>query len=392
MNVLVTGGSGFLGAAVLPYLVRDRRIETVYLLLRKTAKMTAEERLDDLARRVFPPSETEAAMAKLRAVSGDLELPHLGLSDSSRDYLTKSCTNILHVGASTDFGAPLAESRRINVDGTRTLLDFALECRQIGHLKKFDYVSTAFVAGTKRGEVREADLARNQDFANNYERSKFEAELLVRSYQDQMPITITRPSIIVGDSRTGFTPHFKVLYWPLLLLSKNLIPFIPASRWAKLDIVPVDYVAQATHALLMADDAVGQTFHLTAGRGQELSIGGFLRDAFRFTTIRRRPVITFWTFDLIRATFLRRFLSDEFWQTAELAAVYNDYLRGTKVLFNADKTRDVLARHGVMPPPSWNDYRKSILSYCMETRWGKRLKFPEYLYRNPHLKAAEGGA
>jgi thioester reductase-like protein len=317
-------------------------------------------------------------------VEGDLTLESMGLSEESKILLTEKCTNILHIGASTDFGAPLDESRRINVEGTRKVLDFALNIKPNGSEKfRFDYVSTAFVAGTLRGSVDEFTLNRGQEFANAYEQSKFEAECLVQTYRNKLSMVVHRPSIVVGDSRNGFTPHFKVLYWPLQLLAKDLLPFIPCNTRAQLDIVPVDFVAKAMYRILMSPKGIGQTFHLTAGAKATVPIRKFLRDAFRYTDIKWRPTMPLWVFKLVQRTFLRNIMSEDFWRACELASVYSKYLSGTSVRFDNTKTVQFLKVLSVGESPHWNNYARQVLGYCMQTRWGKRLILKEYQYRNP---------
>ena len=280
MKVLVTGGTGFLGTALLPYLIKDRRVKTIYLLTRPSAKQTQSERIQSLIEKVFKPADRNLATQKIALAAGDLTLDNMGLDNETESLLLKECTHIMHIGASTDFGAPIEESRAINVEGTRKLLDFAVKSKNNGTLERFDYVSTAFVAGTKAGLVSENDLDRQQSFANAYEQSKFEAELLVREYMRELPVTVYRPSIVVGDSRNGFTPHFKVLYWPLQLLSKDILPFVPCKRNARLDIVPVDYVAASMYRIMMTPKSIGETFYLTAGKEKSVRIDELLRDAF----------------------------------------------------------------------------------------------------------------
>lgn len=383
MNILVTGGSGFLGAAVIPFLVRDQNVTKIHLLMRGSSKETPEQRLTTLIGKIFAPTDRAFAATKLAVAAGDLTLEQMGLSEHAYRTLADECTHILHIGASTDFGAPLQESRDINVEGTRKLLDFAVAAQNSNQLKRFDYISTAFVAGTKTGTVCEDTLDRGQDFANAYEQSKFEAEQLVREYGKILPITIHRPSIVVGDSRNGFTPHFKVLYWPLQLLAKNILPFIPCNTNATLDIVPVDFVAKSIYKLMTTEKSLGQTFHLTAGPHRLVPLKRFLKDAFRYTSIKWRPTMPLWMFKLIRTTALRRVMSEDFWRACDLAAVYSDYLRGTDVIFDNQKTLKLLARLDVAPAPRWQSYCDRILDYCMQTRWGKRLGQQEYLYRNP---------
>lgn len=383
MKILVTGGTGFLGTALLPHLIKDPKIQTVFLLMRPSVRESAEERIQSLIEKVFKPVDRVAAAKKLAIAPGDLTLESLGFDASTWEKLTKECTHIMHIGASTDFGAPIEESRFINVEGTRKLLDFALQAKQKGCLQRFDYISTAFVAGTKPGRVTENDLIRQQKFANAYEQSKFEAEVLVREYMKQIPITILRPSIVVGDSRNGFTPHFKVLYWPLQLLSKDILPFVPCRRDARLDIVPVDFVASSIYRIMMSSNSIGQTLYLTAGRERSVRIDEFLKDAFRLTDIKQRPLIPVWMFKVLRRTWLRKLMSESFWRTCELAAVYNDYLSGTDVIFDNEKSTEYLKSLGGSPAPHWRTYGRAILTYCMDSKWGKRLKLPEFEYRNP---------
>lgn len=385
MKVLVTGGTGFLGTALLPYLVKDPKVETIYLLTRPSAKQTQSERIASLIDKVFKPADRALATMKLATAPGDLTMDRMGIDNETEIQLLRDCTHIMHIGASTDFGAPLEESRSINVEGTRKLLDFALKARKTGVLERFDYVSTAFVAGTKAGLVTENDLDRNQSFANAYEQSKFEAELLVREYMKELPITIYRPSIVVGDSRNGFTPHFKVLYWPLQLLSKDILPFVPCKRNARLDIVPVDYVASSMYRIMMTSKSIGETFYLTAGKEKSVRIDEFLRDAFSMTNIKKRPLIPVWMFKVLRGTLLRKLMDENFWRTCELAAVYNDYLSGTNVIFDNTKSTEYLKKLGGKSAPHWRTYGREILKYCMESKWGRRLRLPEFEYRNPPI-------
>ncbi len=144
------------------------------------------------------------------------------------------------------------------------MLEFANAARDCGGLTRYAHVSTAYVAGTHTGRFAECDLDVGQKFHNSYEQSKFEAEQLVRA-QPGLPSTILRPSIIVGDRRSGWTSAFNVLYWPLRAFSRGLFTAVPAVASAPVDVVPVDYVADAIHALCEADGGIGQTYHLTAG-------------------------------------------------------------------------------------------------------------------------------
>ena len=122
-------------------------------------------------------------------------------------------------------------------------------------------MSTAYVSGTHAGRFTETDLDVGQEFRNPYERTKFEAEGLVRKRGSILPVQVVRPSIVVGDSRSGWTPSFNVLYAPLRAFSGGAYPVIPARRSSPVDVVPVDYVADGIIALA---GRPGTTYHLTA--------------------------------------------------------------------------------------------------------------------------------
>jgi long-chain acyl-CoA synthetase len=244
--VLLTGATGFVGREILSrFLERgDRRI---FALVRADNDDQAAERLP--------------AHDRLTAVAGDIEERGLGLADGTSERLRREVTTVLHCAASVSFDLPLEESRSVNVEGTRRMVKFARGCHT---LERFSYVSTAYVAGEPGGLFREDELAVGQHFRNPYERSKFEAELALRSEGRDLPVQILRPSIVVGDSATGRTSSFNVLYGPLKAFARGAVPAIPARRDAPVDIVPVDYVADRVHEL--ATDGPDGTFHLVAGR------------------------------------------------------------------------------------------------------------------------------
>lgn len=377
--VFVTGGSGFLGREMILRLLKGSDDVQLALLMRPGRKESAQDRVSELLARLFGKNEALPYLPRVHAIAGDLTAPDLGVSEQDRNWLIRSVTHVLHLGASTDFGAPIEISRHYNVEGTRSVLALCTEARRHGRLERLDYISTAYVAGTKSGRVSESDLMRGQAFANPYEQSKFEAELLVRDFAREIPTAIHRPSVVVGHSRTGFTPHFKVLYWPLRLLAKRLLPFFPVSRKAFLDVVPVDFVADSMHAIMFDSSAIGQTFHLTAGFGQEAKLVEVVRDSYKFAGVPRIPMIPCWLFDFIAKSRLRKLFREEFWEAVEMASPYRDYVYGTGVRFNNKATQEWLAVRGIAAPV-WKDYSAAVLGFCKQSHWGKRLPRPEAEY------------
>jgi thioester reductase-like protein len=382
-NLFITGGTGFVGKAVVSRLIDAPKYDKIYMLVRPQRRKNAEQRVRDMILKIFPKHRTDDLLSKIVAVQGDITLPGLGMCESDIKKVSDNVQQFLHVGASTEFGAPLDISRLNNVEGTRHVLALASLCQKEGVFERFDYVSTAFVAGRKVGTVDEDDLSRGQEFSNNYERSKYEAEILVKEYEDQFPIAIYRPSIVVGDSNSGYTPHFKVLYWPLVLLSRNLIKFLPVNGKAHLDVVPVDYVADGIIALMHRSDSLGETFHLTAGLGDEICISELLKDSYDLAEIKKRPIVPFTLFSFIyQNRILQKFLPADVVSVVKLAEPYSYYLKGNRVLFNASKTHDILRNLGVTVP-KWQEYKKEVLKFCPESNWGRKLPLPEYVYYLP---------
>ncbi|HEV3054120.1 MAG TPA: SDR family oxidoreductase, partial [Solirubrobacteraceae bacterium] len=245
--VLLTGATGFVGMEVLArYLERsDRQIIT---LIRASDDAAARARLGAVLQNLYGRGADRHAR-RVRAVAAELTEPGLGISRERRERLASEVTTVIHSAASVSFALPLAEARAINYDGTRRMLEFAeLAQASGGGLRRYGHVSTAYVAGTHEGRFAETDLDTGQRFHNSYEQSKFEAEQLVRTHAE-LPYTIMRPSIVVGDQRSGWTSAFNVLYWPLRAFSRGLFEKIPAVESALVDVVSIDYVADAIHEL-----------------------------------------------------------------------------------------------------------------------------------------------
>jgi long-chain acyl-CoA synthetase len=243
----------------------ERTDRELYVLIRAPDDAAAAARLRATMGTLYG-SET-AHPGRVNALAADIESDGLGLEAARRAALAERVSDIVHSAASVSFSLPLDQSRNVNVGGTRRLLDFAREAQASGGLTRFAYVSTAYVAGTHEGEFREDQLDVGQDFRNAYERSKFEAETLVREEADRLPVQIFRPSIIVGERTTGWTASFNVLYAPLKAFARGALRVLPAHSSAPVDVVPVDYVADAIFAVATAPvESRAETLHLVAGQ------------------------------------------------------------------------------------------------------------------------------
>ena len=248
---LVTGFPGFIGRRLVRGLLeRDGAARVVALV---------EPRMVDAAQRAAAELDAD----RVEILPGDISERRLGLSDDDHERLRADVTGAHHLAAIYNLSVPLEIAQRVNVDGTGNVLDL---CSGAEQLERLNYVSTAYVAGNRRGVVYEHELALGQDFKNHYESTKFQAELWVREKMNKVPVTIYRPAIVVGDSRTGETQKFDGPYYMLRLIALSEQRGMPIPQFgraaAPFNVVPVDFVVDALLAGSKDERAVGETLHL----------------------------------------------------------------------------------------------------------------------------------
>jgi nucleoside-diphosphate-sugar epimerase len=198
-----------------------------------------------------------AAHPSVHVVRGDTTVASLGLSRADAIH-ARSVDTVVHAAATTEFGLPLPAARRANVEGTRNTLTLAC---QLPRLEKFVHVSTAFVAGKQCGRILETVLRDDAAFVNSYERSKWEAERLVRDHENALPVAILRPSVVVEPVSAR---KASALWFTLRLIARGVVPVLPGAPTNPLDLIPAPDAAAAGADLILAPDAVG-TFHLASG-------------------------------------------------------------------------------------------------------------------------------
>jgi len=360
-GILLTGATGLVGGELLPRLLRAAPSATVHCLVRARDAAALERRAAGL---VADPRLPAADAARVRVVAGDVRAPDLGLG-ARRAELLAGVRAVVHTAASTRFDLELEDARAQNVAGTRHVLEFA---RAAGaHLH---HVSTAYVAGDRAGVFGVRDSDARPPFHNTYEESKWEAEQLVRAAAGELHTTVYRPSIIVGDSRTGLTAHFRVLYDPFKWVIYGKTNLLPCRPEVRLDVVPVDWVCDALVALGARPDAVGATWHLTCGPSRAASIGEILGAA--------EPIVNGWLASRGQPTVaVPRIVSpDE--ATPELAQLFalGAQVMRTHVpymlreaLFDDRETAAALAGRGLACPPL-AAYLERLLHYALERRFG----------------------
>jgi thioester reductase-like protein len=354
-SILITGATGFLGGEVLARLLeRDER--PVYALVRAASDDEAQARLRAV---------TEPWPGRAIAVAGDITQPDLGIGPQRRAWLAERIERVVHCAASVSFTLGLEESRAINVAGTRHLLAFAALCARSGRFDSFVHVSTSYVAGTHGNEFGEGDLDVGQTFRNAYERSKFEAELLLREWAGTLPIQVLRPSIIVGDSRTGWTSSFNVLYGPLRAFMRGAYPVVPAHRSSPVDVVPVDYVADGIVALA---GRPGTTHHLTAGQ-RASNVGEIIELASAYGGRRAPPVVPPGLYRRAIHPILVRRGNEARRRALRRSEVYFPYF-AMSTRFDDAIAREALLPLGIEAPPL-RTYFERIVDFAHAADWGR---------------------
>jgi len=196
-------------------------------------------------------------------VTGDISKKGLNLLKYESVFEKTDITHVFHLAAIYDLAVPKEIAYSVNVEGTRNMNEFV---KTLPNLKRYTYFSTAYVAGRREGNLYENELIRPEAFKNFYEETKYEAEVLVRSLMDEMPVTIIRPGIVKGNTSTGETIKFDGPYFILNFLDKvRLLPIIPyiTKSVCVINLVPIDYIIKATSYLSLNDKGVGKTYHLT---------------------------------------------------------------------------------------------------------------------------------
>jgi nucleoside-diphosphate-sugar epimerase len=272
-TVLITGGTGVIGSRLVPLYLEDPDT-SVRLLIRGHTIHDVQDRLRNLLAFWGLDAADPTVGGRLQALLGDVSRPHLGLDRQAYEQLTLDVTHLVHAAGNVKLNQSPDEARASAVGALQHVIDLALAARASGQLRKIDVVSTVGVAGRRPGLVPEQLLPGARQFRNTYEAAKAEAEdLLARYMQDGLPATIHRPSMVVGDSKTGEIVRFQVFYHLCeFLCGRRTFGVVPDTGKALLDIIPVDFVARAIHIASGRGDLAGRVLHLCSGPAHAVRI------------------------------------------------------------------------------------------------------------------------
>ncbi len=269
-SLFLTGATGFLGSHLTARLLLEGH--HVKVLARSAKNLSAKDRVHEILRDVGV-----TRFENLTVLDGDISLPDLGLSDGVRREITSSIEEVWHCAASLSFQEEdRAEIFRMNVDGMLHVLDLV----KMVPSHRLHHVSTAYIAGNRSDIALESEIDVGQTFKNPYEESKCRAELIISDAHRAGTVTasIYRPSIVIGDSKSGRVTHFhgvyafiRGLYTALERLRRrmpetgliNLPLRVLGIENQTLNFVPIDYVVDGMLEISRRDDSAGGTYHLS---------------------------------------------------------------------------------------------------------------------------------
>lgn len=263
MAVFLTGATGYLGSYICAELL-DRHRQSLNVLVRAKDVEDAERRLWRAWQLHLDfPRFIEHLRTRVAIYRGDITEPNLGLSAHDYRRLCETTDSVIHAAASLNRRSEKS-CLNVNLRGTLSVITLARAARDLHGLRRFSFVSTVAVAGHRQnetvGEAEAIDWSRS-DY-DPYARTKKFCEVMVRELLSDVPITIVRPSIVLGDSRFPETTQFDMVRAFVFLAGLPVLPFRPDDR---VDIVPADYVGEAIAYLHQKEKPLYDTYHLSSG-------------------------------------------------------------------------------------------------------------------------------
>src|SRR3981189_3198172 len=263
MAIFLTGSTGYIGAHVAANLLRDHGA-ALNVLVRARDVSEAEGRLwKAMQLHLDFPQFYEFLQTRVRVFRGDLTSPGFGLGRDEYDRLVHTTDSIIHCAASLNRKSEKS-CLNVNLRGTLEVLTLARHVEHYHGLRRFSQVSTVAVAGKRQNEVVSEDRSIDWERSDYdpYARTKKFCEHMMRELLPDTPKTIFRPSIVLGDSRYPETTQFEMVQAFAFLAGLPVLPFRPTD---KIDIVNVDFVAEAIATLHQKDQPQYDTYHLSSG-------------------------------------------------------------------------------------------------------------------------------
>jgi thioester reductase-like protein len=374
MAIFLTGSTGYIGAHVAANLLRDHGA-ALNVLVRARDVGEAEGRLwQALQLHLEFPQFYEFLQTRIRVFRGDLTEPGFGLDRDEYDRLVHTSDSVIHCAASLNRKSEKS-CLNVNLRGTLEVLTLARHAEHYHGLRRFSQVSTVAVAGKRQNEVVSEDRSIDWERSDYdpYARTKKFCEHMMRVLLPETPKTIFRPSIVLGDSRYAETTQFDMVKAFVFLAGLPALPFRPKD---KIDIVNVDFVAEAIATLHQKERPEHDTYHLSSGTGSQTFRE--ITSALAAAQDKRSPVFV----PMVERPFAGSidFLANRkgaIGKGASLMKVFMPYLVWNTVFDNTRVTKELGKK-----PVRFSEYCYPLLKFSREN---------DFAYRYRPWPAAAGG-
>ncbi len=370
-QIFITGGTGMVGRELVSLLFKNTQAKISLLVHEKGSDNDKETVLQSF---FLLPNKKEFT-ERLQIVRGDITKLNMGV-ESHSDYneLLNKTTHILHCAASTRFDLPLDEARRINVFGTKNVADFSLKC---SNLRKFGFISTAYVSGKRIGVIKESELEHDAGFVNTYEQSKYEAEMFLKDLAKSVPVAVYRLSTVIGDSNTGKVSHFTAPHQAIRMMYLGLASMLPGTPDYSVDLISSDYTASTLFNLFWDNFSPNKTFHITHG-SRSLTLQEIIDESFKGMAeadsswieknYPKPAIVSEETFDL----FMNSAVAANNPILKNVLTALNNFAH--QLLYPKNFSKDDLLV--VFPSyekdlPEIHNYYGKVIEYCIKSKWGK---------------------
>jgi thioester reductase-like protein len=361
MAIFLTGSTGYIGAHILSELLTGHA-DRINVLVRAKDEREAGDRLwHALQLHLDFPRFRDYLATRITVFRGDLTDGQFGLDASDYARVVATTDSVIHCAASLNRKSEKS-CMNVNLRGTLEMIQLARRAQSAGGLRRFSFVSTVAVAGKRENEVvtEDTSIDWNRSDYDPYARTKKFCEHMVRELLPDVPKTIFRPSIVLGDTRYGDTTQFDMVRAFVFLAGLPVLPLRPADR---IDIVPVDYVAKAIATLHQKEKPLYDTYHLSSGTGSETCRQ--ITDALAGAAGKMKPMYAPWlagTFTAVVNSLANR--KGNLGRSASLLKVFLPYIYWNTVF---DNSRVVAEMDGV--PAPFSKYCFPLLKFSRENHF-----------------------
>lgn len=382
MPIFLTGSTGYLGSYLATGLFRGHS-DSLNLLVRAKSQQEARERLwQSLQLHLDFPEFQTSIETRTRIFLGDLTNPQFGLADDEYQSLVHSTDSVIHCAASLNRKSE-KQCLNVNLRGTLEVVQLARRAQDHHGLGRFSHVSTVAVAGTRQDEVVQEDTS--IDWARSdydpYARTKKFCEHMVHQLLPDVPRTIFRPAIVLGDSTRPETTQFDMVQAFSVLASLPVLPLKPNDR---IDIVPADYVGKAIVHIHQSAAPKYPRYHLSSGTGSQTYRE--LTDALAQAGGSRPSYLPSLGGTFSGTVNWLAHKKNNLGRGASLLQVFWPYLTWNTVFDNSR----VIEELGGEAPAKFSSYAAPLLEFSRENKF--RYPAKPWPMQNASVKSAGGGA